>query len=380
MSFDYALTRSDTGLQRRDDGRYYRANANEPIGVIGTDGRPIGAWIPKALTNLFRNSEPATDPGQGTRTAITFSACDWALGFNTALAGMVTFLNNSTGRAYYNTAALTASTAYSFAFIIKPDDGVQPTFGTSASNIGYFVIGNVAVTSGYTVTPLGGGYFFVNGTASTGVSGLSNNGIEKGTISNSTGFEVSAIMIVQGNVAINIFDYIRATGSSATRAVTDIRNTSFPLLASLQGFIDVEVAVESVNKRILKFGADDNNYTMITVNGANQIVMNYVIGGATIWSITSSSITSGRYRIAYYLSDGLNILWIDNTEINRNTSGYAPQGAIKVVGGNLSGTSFKLLNSSAILEYWDSGLSEAQIEAIALDYSMYGGSSAFKGV
>lgn len=361
MSFNFTLTRTDTGLARLHTGAYVRADADEPIGVNDTDGTHIGLRFPKALTNLFRNSEPAVDPSQGTRTDVTFSACDWSLGFDTVLDGMVTFADNSTNRIYYNTAALTATTVYSASFLIKTGDGVQPTFGTTASDIGHIVLGNANITAGYAITDLGSGIFFVSVTGTTGVASLTNTGFVKSTVNNAIGFEVSAFMVVLGTVTLTIFDYLRTTGASATRAVTDARKTDFPELITMQALMDVDLNADSAEKRILRVGADDNNHVSVSIDSSNRIELKYVVASSTIWTITSYVGGSTQYRIGLSVDGVDNKLLVDNAVVGSNALAYVPQGVIATIGGNISGTSNKLVDEGVSLFAVASGLTESEL-------------------
>lgn len=385
MTQKFDLTRADTALYLDKDGSWKRGAVNYPqatnyVDDIGTYFR--GTWIPKPLTNLFRNSEPASNPGQGTRTAITFNACDWALGFNTALDGMVTFGDNSTNRFYLNTADLTPSTVYTFACIIKPDNGVEPTFGTTSSDIGRFLITDRSITSGYTVIDLGSDLFLVSVSSTSFETLLPNNGMAKTSVNNSIGFEISAMMIVQGTVTWDspedyLLDYIRTTGSSIARATTDIRKTDFPKLASLQGFIDVEFTIGSATQLLCRIGTSNSFNLGIAVLSTGVIRMAYIVNNVTLWKIDSTALTMGHYRIGFYLSSGNNILFIDAVEVATNSSAYIPQGSIFVCGGEITGTTNKLTDGGFFGLYIDSGITEAKL----LEESAWDGledSSAFK--
>jgi hypothetical protein len=196
------------------------------------DGVLKGTYVRSSLQNLFRDSEPATDPGQGTRDDVTFAINDWGIG----LDGKVVFGDNSVDRFYYNTGISTEGT-YSAAFIIKPDNGIQPTFGVGGGDIADFRVGSSSSVLPYEVTPLGGGLFFVT-VARSITTNFDRIGLRKqAAANNSIGFEASAIMVVAGSVNLTLEDYIKTTGSAQTRNADVITKTGLgSVLPDRQGW------------------------------------------------------------------------------------------------------------------------------------------------
>lgn len=193
------------------DGILQELAENEPDWTF-----PLGGGCPKVLMrpqlqNLQNNSEPTTSPGTGFNTGVTFGANDWGIG----LSGMVIYGDNSTFRNHTDNAG-TINGDMTLAFIIKPDNGVQPTFGNTSGNIGQALISGVG-NAPSSITDLGGGLFFVvvQGTANTGNSTC---GVSKGTGNNAIGFEMSAIMLVAGAIDLAVTDYVKTVGGALTRS------------------------------------------------------------------------------------------------------------------------------------------------------------------
>lgn len=221
--------------------------------TYGTDGKLKGNYIRSALTNLFRDSEPTTDPGQGERTSVTFEVNDWNIG----LDGKVVFGDNSIDRRYRNTASLPATT-HSMAFLIKPNNGLVPTFGTGSTNITNITFGGNSVASNTTIVEVHSGIWLVKASGTIDASFPNLNGIRKLTTNNSVGFEVSALMIVAGDVDLTLEDYIKTVGSSAPRNADNISKTGISgLIGQTEGVALIRVDLSDVdavsNGRLFEF-------------------------------------------------------------------------------------------------------------------------------
>jgi len=92
---------------------------------------------------LFFYTEPATDPGGDSNAKdVTFDSNDWGIG----LDGKVVFSDSSVNRLYDGGGPCDEGVTYTLAFLIKPDDGLEPTFGTNSSHIGTIRVCNQSQT------------------------------------------------------------------------------------------------------------------------------------------------------------------------------------------------------------------------------------------
>lgn len=162
-----------------------------------------GWYVSGEMTNLFRDSEPAVDPEQGTRTNVTFAANDWGIG----LAGKVVF-DTENNCLYHNTDVIAADTIVTVWAIIKSLDGNPPTDtdlrGGTPDNL-------FATTFTHWKNN-----FWILKSVGTRSSDMYAGVRTSSTLTNRV-FEVSAIMVVEGNVDLTLSDYIKTTGSSETR-------------------------------------------------------------------------------------------------------------------------------------------------------------------
>jgi hypothetical protein len=348
---DFTFTRADTALAKVK-GLYKRVPANKPL--IDADK---GLWIPKALTNLFRDSEPASGG-----TNVTFTAGN--LG-QFEVDNYINFAGGGVSRSIYDVASAPANSSLgTVAFICEKIAGGEPVVnsGTVANDDIQAIWGNGSVTS---VTEVYkeqyGNIWFIRVKATANATATAATGIIQNSAYTGTGVRVSAIMAVDGHVDLTLLDYIRTTGASATRAVTDIRNTDFPEFASLQGYIDVEITASSNINRLLNIGEDNSNRIVMAKSSGNLVYIFYQVAGSIVWRIDSSAITIGRYRISWFVESGNIKLYIDNATIGTSTSTYTPNGTNLVLGGDITGTGSKFTDGGFFGLYIDSGITETQL-------------------
>jgi hypothetical protein len=281
-------TRNSTVVALGSDGEFVDLPVNFPPVEWNVDGSYRGLRPQSQATNLFVASDPSTSPATGTKTAITFGVNDWGLGFN----GKTIFGDNSTARVYYN-ATLSASTLYSFSFFIKPNNGVQPTFGNAGSNIGRFVLSGTSITSGYTVASTSvPGVFYVTGSGTTGVSNLSVNGFIKQTGNSAIGFEITRIQIEAGPIATS---HIITNGVAVLREGDVLKQTGLGSVLGTSGYIALAFENRNTGTARVLFDAweDASNYVRIGINASNQLVGSVVTGGVEQAAITSSTLVNG---------------------------------------------------------------------------------------
>jgi hypothetical protein len=305
------------------------------------DGVLKGTYVRSSLQNLFRDSEPATDPGQGTRDDVTFAINDWGIG----LDGKVVFGDNSVDRFYYNTGISTEGT-YSAAFIIKPDNGIQPTFGVGGGDIADFRVGSSSSVLPYEVTPLGGGLFFVT-VARSITTNFDRIGLRKqAAANNSIGFEASAIMVVAGSVNLTLEDYIKTTNSAQTRNADVITKTGLgSVLPQTEGWVyaEVDVRLLSIARRGLSF---TNDLTATILNGfiysvastnLHQVILR--ANNAEVFRIETAA-SAGIAKVLFRFASGNSKLFINAVESGVRTQSFSFTGLVDVMalGSTQNGT------------------------------------------
>jgi hypothetical protein len=169
----------------------------------------------------------------------------------------------------------------------------------------------------------------------------------KATGNNNTGFEASAIMAVLGTVNLNIFDYIRTTGASATRQLTDARNTSMPELGRLNFILPVNIQANSTQQTLWVNGDDNNNNITVRKTSTNTIQLRYTRSSSLVWSLETGVFTSGDNTITVDVSDGSTSLQLNSATPVTGSGVWNPSGFdIMVFGRNISGTDDPATNVS----------------------------------
>jgi hypothetical protein len=273
MFRDYDFSRNGTMLVQRPGGRWERVAANFPGFTYGSDnvGQYYkGVWIPKALTNIIPASEPATDPGVGLRTSVTFTANRWP---QIQVDGQVFIKSNGSVTAIYGGGgAMTPNSVYSFAFLAETENGQPPDIGNLSTSQISMLAGGIPVSLVvHEITLYAPNVYFVSGNVTSPATMVNEDFRIRQALNYTGGVGVwlSAITVILGNQRLTLNDYVRTTNASATRAVTDIRNTNFPQLSSLQGFIDVEVNVGGEKIMWSIHSNTNNRYLLYLVSGNN---------------------------------------------------------------------------------------------------------------
>jgi hypothetical protein len=267
-----------------------------------------GTYVRSSLQNLFRDSEPATDPGIGTFRQCTFGANTMGLGID----GSGFWADVASLTRYFNTDSLSAGT-YTFACLVKPNSGGAPTFGVTSNDLFVFRGNNISITSGYIVTPVKDDVYFVQ--VSGSASGV-DNGIAKIGANNAIGFEASAIMIVAGSVNLTLEDYIKTTGSAQTRNADVI--TDDLTLPQTSGIITA-----TLNNRLIT-----GTRTIATLRGASTTwpveLRNNRFGFRDV--VQGADTTAGTHRVSVWWSDSgaTYRLYVDGALIGTEQTGATP--------------------------------------------------------
>jgi len=219
----------------RADNTAYRMNASGVIELVNANIPVISYYngvasliVLPQRTNIFRDSSPASDPGQGTRTNVAFAANNWGIG----LAGKV-ILDNAGGTVdcSFNDVAAGAEIGVQItcSAVFKNTDNSQFTYGIGGD--GAFIFG--ALTNYGTLVKnehIGNNCYFV--VAQAVVTSLNNRvGVRKASTFTSKVTEVSAMQVVVGNLNLFLADYIKTTGTAVTRNA-DVITVTTPIEVS----------------------------------------------------------------------------------------------------------------------------------------------------
>jgi len=220
-SGDFTVTAAN-GTRINQIGLIESVATNVPR-INWVDGKPY-VLRENQMTNIFRNSDPSVTPSQGTITNISFAANDWGIG----LSGKVIFGDNSVERTYWNTPSRNAGT-YTIGLLIKMGDGLAPVYTINVADGNDFTLvfgGQISSPRIKRIQLIKNNVYLVVATReSTAPSGAF--GIQKRTFNTSRIFETSALMVITGEVDLNIYDYIRTTGAIETRDA-DIISVALP--------------------------------------------------------------------------------------------------------------------------------------------------------
>ena len=284
------------------------------------------ACVEKGATNLCRNSDPATDPGSGLE--VTYATNDWGIKYGThELNGKVIFGDSSVNRFYRDVERLTNGVMYTAQFLIKPDDGNAPSFGTSSRNIARLSVGGT-VTSGYTITPYAEGiwHVYVSNVATTNTSIA---GIRKTGSNNDVGFEATAIQFEEGSYPTL---YIPTTGSAVTRPAPLVPIDNFLPDTGYVGWCGRMVRDDSLTQFI--FDANTTTHSArrsyISLNSSNQFVaIAYGVDGGNIAQENPFTWANNEYKDIIAISSwnaSTLYLWLCDTD--GNLYGYSDDHAI----------------------------------------------------
>jgi len=174
--------------------------------------------------NLFRYSEPATDPGTGTRTNVLFSANTWGTITSASSAASISFEGTVTMRptasvftsiSYGGQAGL-SYTMYSISKLSGSTN--QVVFGTSTGDYNHIMAGGTPAI--FSSQSLGNGYYLCRSVFTTTSTTLSSNyGPRKTSTNTANSVEVSGILLTSGSTNYDFStycqNYIKTIGSTA---------------------------------------------------------------------------------------------------------------------------------------------------------------------
>lgn len=172
-------------------------------------------------TNIWRYSEPATDPGEGTRSNITFTTFNSGSITSASSAASITFdgttvLNNQgktvisqfLGVLYPSLLPIGAGTYTMYSIAKRADNGVV-SFGPNTTGSDYTHLMATLAGTSFASQSLDNNYYLCKSEYTT-AGGSSNWGIRKATTQTSNIVEVTGILLVSGSTNYNFEQYVNA--------------------------------------------------------------------------------------------------------------------------------------------------------------------------
>lgn len=316
---DLAVARNSLATERTRAGLLADAAANVPR-VDFLDGVFRGQPVQPLLINQFRNSENATDPGQGSRTNVGFGTAAWATSLG--LAGVAQFVDNAVNRIYYNTASLAAGT-YTIAFLARRSDGapLAVTTANGTSDIRPLFNGNVNANLPKTLQHIGNGVYFVVVTDTT-LAASANFGMWKSTNMINSNVEASAIMVVSGDVPLMLFDYIRTTGAAQTRQADVISlSGASALIGQTEGTIFAEVDISillGLTTRGIITVSDGSSFNRIQIGFTASLtnVIRVIHQGSSTATFDFSVLSTGLLKLAFAYSINNTVFYVNGSLVS----------------------------------------------------------------
>jgi len=211
---DFIVERDSEATYTGQDGTRRTALANVPR--IDWSTGEAALLVEPQRTNLFLASDPSVNPNIGEVLDVDFAANDWGIG----LTGKVIFADNSVSTRRYRVAqALSENITYTLSGLVKPYNGVKPTFEGGSSSIGFLSIGGTRLNNVNVSFTQWEGIYYVEGSDQINPSYPTLSGFRKDSQENSIGFELSSIQLEQASTGSS---YIPTDGTTVTRLADNI--------------------------------------------------------------------------------------------------------------------------------------------------------------
>ena len=173
-------------------------------------------------TNIWRYSEPATDPGEGTRSNITFTTFNSGSITSASSTASITFdgttvLNNQSktvisqflGVLYPLTPFIGAGTYTMYSIAKRADNGVI-SFGPNTTTSDYTHLMATQPGISFTSQSLSNNFYLCKSEYTVVGTGGTNWGIRKATTQTSNIVEVTGILLISGSTNYNFEQYVNA--------------------------------------------------------------------------------------------------------------------------------------------------------------------------
>jgi len=317
------FTRASSGSYLDSDGILKFAGPNQPRITYDLSGSLKGIITGPQQTNYFRNSDPTSDPGQGTRTNLTYISDQTGLGFD----GNIELPPNSGAVSRYINCNTLPSGSYTIAAIVKNDTLAEPVFTNANHNANDFIF----FIEGYLTTypPNLVNYvshktkYIGNGVYLCQAWGIANNNTSTFGIDNraskSTGNTtyITGFMVFEGHVEVELEDYIKTEGSAVTRNadIVDVEEVQ-PLIGQNEGTIFIS-GIYKFNNEIEGIFSVYNGFTdYITLQSWNiegsLVVQSLVNSQLQFNSLYSTPLQDGdRFKLALRYKDGSYHIYIN---------------------------------------------------------------------
>jgi hypothetical protein len=307
-------------------------------------------------TNLFRDSEPSTDPGQGTRTNVTFAANDWAslIAESGLLAGKVVLntLGGTQNCVYTNVgSSISNGIPNVISTFIKMPDSSTPIIRNEVANavdadFAFVFAGNatqdIPVILGNTKINLGNNIWFVaTKFQRTSANTNANWGLQKVSTYSLKTIEVSGICVFSGsNFDAVISDYIKTTGSATTRLADNFTDSlASAYIGQTEGAVAGRFYVDNAfhGRVITLHDGTEDELIDIYMSGL-ALNAELFAGGISQGAVASSNLLVGWHGYCLTWGNGVIQLWVDGVLVNESVlSGTATLTQYSL--GSLLGTS-----------------------------------------
>jgi hypothetical protein len=259
-----------------------------------------------AKTNITITANDATSP-DGTQNADKI-----------VITGGANSINQGTAQITNNTITFSVYAKKGTANIFRIRESFY--FGTTVT----FDLDNGTITSGTgTITDVGNGWYRCTMTQAYGIGQLNVNWIFDST-SSSGNFYLWGAQAEQSSYPTS---YIPTTSSSATRVADACYKTGISsLIGQTEGtlFWDGTLFADNETRRIQMISDNTDNNRILFTLFQNKIEFVGTTSGTSVFSIQSSTITTGRYKIAGAYKANDFVLYVNGVQIGADTSGTVP--------------------------------------------------------
>jgi hypothetical protein len=342
---NFTISRNlESGLLLRQSGQFVRALANEPLSSVGD-----GMRFPLLVQNVFRDSESASDPGQGLRENLTYSATAFPL-LQVDGAVVLDTVGGTLRNTYENTASLSAGN-YTIIVVAKNNDGSIPIMGATATSDVDFLSragGSTPAFIGANGIPIVGTPYYISWNHVTLSTTSAANGVRKVVDNSSKITSITAIGWISGHITITanyLADYLRTTGSAVTGLFPEV-SQNIGAWEDITFLMEVELPsdIPSSANRLFNWGNNNTNSVRGIYSANGFVTLQYLDGGSVIFELTTNPVVqTGVKRIAMKVSSGNFRLYINGVLIGSNTSVFTPTNYDPLkLGANLTGTGNRL--------------------------------------
>lgn len=246
-SEDFTFQRNTTATRVNKDGLIESVGNNVPR-LDYTNGDCPEILIEPQRTNLWEYSEPSENV-LGMTNDTTAGINNWGIGLN----GVVTIPSTGNDNRFLNGNNINLETTYTFSLICRLSNGQEPIIGVgnvSGFDLNIVIGGDNATENSINKINIKNDLWFITGSL-TSTSNVSITGFRKRQSQSPNTVEISAFMIVEGEVNLQPYSYIPTNGSIATRNadVVTLSNAQ-DLIGQQEGSVYVEFERSAITEGI----------------------------------------------------------------------------------------------------------------------------------